>query len=196
MTVQTTRAYRTRVTRVRRLSEHFVRISVAGEDLEHFGPANTAMTAQDAAVSPAAWDQRIKLFLPRADGNYPDVGLFDPSPESPMQWYTNWRGLDPAQRNPIRTYTARRIDTAAREVEIDFVIHTEDDGSAGPAAGWALAAVPGDELIVIGPDRRAEVPNGGIDFTPGSARDLLLAGDETAVPALCSILESLPEDFA
>ncbi|WP_022872157.1 siderophore-interacting protein [Nesterenkonia alba] len=187
-----TRAYRTEVVRVQRLSEHFLRITVTGEDLVHFGPQQTA--GQQVETLPA-WDQRIKLFLPRADGSYPELGLFADPPASIMQWYTAWRQLDDTDRNPIRTYTVRAIRPQVPEVDIDFVIHTEADGSTGPAAGWAVEAAPGDELIVIGPDRRAEVPGGGIDFTPGSARHLLLAGDETAVPALCAILEALPADY-
>lgn len=183
-----TRAYRTEVARVTRLSPNFLRVTVTAEDLEHFGPAGTQ-------ESPDAWDQRVKLFLPRADGAYPEVGLFDDPPAPVMQWYTAWRELQDTERNPIRTYTVRQIRTAAREVDIDFVIHVEKDGTFGPAAGWATSATPGDELVVIGPDRRAEQAGGGIDFTPGTARELVLAGDETAVPAICAILESLPADY-
>jgi NADPH-dependent ferric siderophore reductase len=36
------------------------------------------------------------------------------------------------------------------------------------------------------------MPFGGIEFDPGAARSLLLVGDETAVPAICRILEDLP----
>ena len=38
--------------------------------------------------------------------------------------------------------------------------------------------------------RRASQPQ----WRPGAARTLLLAGDETATPAICAILESLPAD--
>ncbi len=191
-----TRAYLTQVARVVRLSPQFLRITLTGEDLEHFGPAGTAITGLEAAASPMAWDQRIKLFLPREDGSLPELGLFADPPASIMEWYTAWRALDHAERNPIRTYTVRAIRTYAREVDIDFVIHLDEHGHAGPAAAWALAAGPGDELVIIGPDRRSEESGGGIDFTPGSARDLMLAGDETAVPAICAILESLPESYS
>ncbi|WP_120003900.1 siderophore-interacting protein [Nesterenkonia muleiensis] len=183
-----TRAYLTQVARVVRLSPHFLRVTVTGEELEHFGPAGSG-------DSPAAWDQRIKLFLPREDGSLPELGLFADPPAPMMQWYNAWRQLDDDQRNPIRTYTVRAIRTHVREVDIDFVIHVEPDGGSGPAAGWAVSAEPGDELVIIGPDRRSEQSGGGIDFTPGSAHDLLLAGDETAVPAICAILESLPEHY-
>jgi NADPH-dependent ferric siderophore reductase len=33
---------------------------------------------------------------------------------------------------------------------------------------------------------------GGIEFEPGTANHLLLAGDETAVPAICAVLGQLP----
>jgi NADPH-dependent ferric siderophore reductase len=185
---QATRAYLTQVARLARLSPHYLRVTVAADDLINFGPAG-------APESPAAWDQRIKLFLPRADGSVPDIGLFRDPPAPVAHWYKTWRQLDDELRNPIRTYTVRSIRTRSCEVDIDFVLHGEDDGPSGPAAGWAMTAQPGDELVIIGPDRRAEQSGGGIDFTPGTAHDLLLAGNETAVPAICSILESLPETY-
>jgi NADPH-dependent ferric siderophore reductase len=40
------------------------------------------------------------------------------------------------------------------------------------------------------------MPFGGIEFDPGSASRLLLVADETAVPAVASILEALPADAA
>lgn len=181
-----TRAYRTQVARTEMLTPHFLRVTLTAEDLQHFGPAGGTETA---------WDQRIKLFLPRPDGSYPEIGLLAEPAPAVMQWYNAWRQLDESERNPIRTYTVRRIRHQQREVDIDFVLHTHEDGSSGPAASWATKARPGDELIIIGPDRRAEEPGGGIDFTPGSARNLLLAGDETAVPAICAILEALPADY-
>lgn len=183
-----TRAYLTTVARVARLSPNYLRVTVTAPDLGHFGPPGSS-------ESPAAWDQRIKLFLPRPDGGYPEIGLFNDPPAPVMEWYNTWRQLEDHQRNPIRTYTVRSIRTQSCEVDIDFVLHVEEDGTSGPAAAWAMSARAGDELVIIGPDRRSEQPGGGIDFTPGTARDLVLAGDETAVPAICSILESLPETY-
>ncbi|TLP78982.1 siderophore-interacting protein [Nesterenkonia sphaerica] len=183
-----TRAFLATVSRVTKLSPHYLRVTFAAPDLRNFGPAG-------APESPPAWDQRIKLFLPRADGGVPDIGLFDDPPVPVTQWYNAWRQLDGNLRNPIRTYTARQIRTSAQELDVDFVIHADKTGASGPAATWALNAQPDDELVIIGPDRRAQHVDGGIDFTPGTARDLLLAGDETAVPAICSILETLPEEF-
>ncbi|MEV4160772.1 siderophore-interacting protein [Nonomuraea dietziae] len=80
----------------------------------------------------------------------------------------------------LRTYTVRGWDPAARELTIDFVVHG-DEGLAGP---WAEAARPGDELYLLG-------PGGG--YAPSPDADWhLLAGDESALPAIAASLEALP----
>ena len=61
-------------------------------------------------------------------------------------------------------------------------------GASGPASRWANAAQHGDELLILGP-RRDRGDWGGIEFRPGDARTVLLAGDETAAPAIARILE-------
>lgn len=66
----------------------------------------------------------------------------------------------------------------------------------GPASAWALSAEAGDELVILGPDARSELSGGGIEWKPGRTRNVLLAGDETAAPAICAILESLDESFS
>ncbi|SFJ26965.1 NADPH-dependent ferric siderophore reductase, contains FAD-binding and SIP domains [Phyllobacterium sp. CL33Tsu] len=76
-----------------------------------------------------------------------------------------------------RVYTIRKIDAARGEVDIDIVIH---DGT--PGSQWALNAMPGDLVGMTGP--------GGGDV--GVADWYLLAGDETALPAIGRILERLP----
>lgn len=170
-------AFLSTVLRITKLSPHFTRITFGGNDLAYFGTDGL--------------DQRIKLLLPRADGTFPELGLFD-SPRPAMQdWYRRWRELPDAERNAIRTYTIRAVRPADAEIDVDFVLH----GTEGPASAWAQHAKRGDELIVIGPDSRATEPAGGIEWNPGSARRVLLAGDETAAPAICAILESLPADF-
>lgn len=58
----------------------------------------------------------------------------------------------------------------------------------GPAARWAKRAAVGDELFLFGP-RRGRLDGGGIEFAPGNAEHIVLVGDETAVPAICRILE-------
>jgi NADPH-dependent ferric siderophore reductase len=73
----------------------------------------------------------------------------------------------------LRSYTARRQDPAAGEVEIDFVLHGD-----GPAAAWAAAAGPGAVLAVAGAG----------SLGARRAGRLLLVGDETALPAISRIL--------
>ncbi|MEU5840316.1 siderophore-interacting protein [Rhodococcus sp. NPDC047139] len=82
----------------------------------------------------------------------------------------------------IRTYTVRRVDRAAREIWIDFVVHG-DEGVAGP---WARSVQQGAQVVVRG-------PGGG--YRPDPSADFhLLAGDETAIPAIAAALEDLPGD--
>lgn len=79
-----------------------------------------------------------------------------------------------------RTYTVRWVDRDAEELAIDFVTH----GDAGLAGPWALAAVPGDELVFVG-------PSGG--YRPRSGMDHhLFVGDEAALPAIGAAFEALP----
>lgn len=82
----------------------------------------------------------------------------------------------------IRTYTVRRFDLENDRVWIDFVTHG-DEGVAGP---WAERAEPGDPVVMLG--------IGGL-YAPDPAADWhLLAGDESAIPAIASALEAMPQD--
>ncbi|KXF77456.1 phage tail protein [Paramesorhizobium deserti] len=78
-----------------------------------------------------------------------------------------------------RVYTIRNIDVEKGEVDIDIVIHEGDDT---PGSSWALNAKEGDLVGMTG-------PGGG---SAGEADWYLLAGDETALPAIGRILEGLP----
>jgi NADPH-dependent ferric siderophore reductase len=90
--------------------------------------------------------------------------------------------LAPGQQPVTRTYTLRRADTERQQVTIDFVVH----GDAGIAAPWAAHAEPGDLLAMSG---------AGGAYRPDPDCDWhLLAGDESALPAICSALEALPGD--
>lgn len=89
-----------------------------------------------------------------------------------------------------RTYTIRGARPELREVDVDFVSH----GLTGPATRWLAAAAVGDALGLIGPDATSDEEPGGYAWRPGDARTLLLAADETAVPAVAVILEGLPAD--
>jgi NADPH-dependent ferric siderophore reductase len=89
----------------------------------------------------------------------------------------------PPDRQPVtRTYTLRRADVERQQVAVDFVVH----GDEGIAAPWAAHAEPGDLLALSG---------AGGAYRPDPDCDWhLLAGDESALPAICSALEALPGD--
>ena len=89
----------------------------------------------------------------------------------------------PREQWPVtRTYTVRTWDAETRELAIDFVVHG-DEGLAGP---WAVHAKPGDALYFSG-------PGGGYAPDP-QAPWHLIAGDESALPAIAAALEALPGD--
>lgn len=88
--------------------------------------------------------------------------------------------LPAAQRPRGRRYTIRRWDPEARQVTIDFVAH----GDVGYAGRWAQRARAGDVLQMNG-------PSGG--YAPNPRADwYLLAGDESALPAIAASLEAVP----
>lgn len=81
-----------------------------------------------------------------------------------------------------RVYTIRNINAAEGWVEIDIVTHA-DDNLYCPGAHFASSAKRGDIVGMMGP--------GGGSVAAG-ADWYLLAGDETALPAIGRILENLP----
>lgn len=168
--------FHTCVEAVTQLSPHIIRITLAGPQLRNYAAHGL--------------DQRMKIVLELPEGGYGDFGILDDPPPGLNQWYAKWRMLPADQRNTIRTFTTSGIRPAQEEIDIDFVVHNP----GGPASQWAQQAIPGDRLLVVGPDSRAEDSTGGIDFRPGAAKRILLVGDETAFPAIRNILtKSQPE---
>ncbi|WP_416377467.1 siderophore-interacting protein [Arthrobacter sp. JZ12] len=182
------RAFNVEVRRVEAVGANFRRITFGGACLEDFG------------VQGHTLDLRIKVLIPPAGRECMDVGaLMDGAGSG---WYQQWLAIDAAERGAMRTYTVResRCDQDVPELDVDFVMHFDADGNGGPASQWAAAAAPGDRVWVIGPNVHAATCStagayGGIEWRPGLAQNVLLAGDETAVPAISAILESLPEDI-
>lgn len=175
------RPYATRVRAVAELSPHFVRVTLEGEALRDFGTGGL--------------DQRIKILVPFEDGSTADIGAEDERSLASGQWYARWRALPDRERNPLRSYTVRAVRPEAGQIDVDVVRHEALPGtSLGPAARWIRRAAAGDRLVVVGPDERSPDSRSGIDWQPGGARRVLLAADETAVPAACAILESLPPE--
>jgi len=88
--------------------------------------------------------------------------------------------LPPQKRPSVRTITVRRVDPAARQIALDIVTH----GEHGVAGQWAAAAQPGQPIYLMGPSGA---------YAPDPAADWhLLAGDESALPAIATALEALP----
>ncbi len=162
------RPFPVEVARLQRLSPSFLRVTFTGTDMADFATNG--------------WDQRIKVMVP-----LPGRGI-DDCPSDP-DWYGAWRALPAERRMPIRTYTIRALRPELGEVDVDFVLH----GATGPASTWAENAAVGDRAVLVGPNARFPGPTGGFEWHPPvDASCLLVAGDETAVPAICAIVESLP----
>ena len=88
--------------------------------------------------------------------------------------------LPAAKRPVVRTMTVRRADPAGRQIAIDVAVH----GGHGTAGLWAATAETGQPADLMGPSGA---------YTPDPAADWhLLAGDETALPAISVALEALP----
>ena len=125
----------------------------------------------DNIVSNDATDKYVKLlFADPAHGLVPPYDL------------TALREQSPEKLPSRRTYTIREIDEDDKWLSIDFVIH-DDDGIAGP---WAKAAQPGDTLVLSG---------AGGKYAPSAESDWhLFIADHSALPAVSSALEAMPED--
>ncbi|MFC4254156.1 siderophore-interacting protein [Croceibacterium xixiisoli] len=114
------------------------------------------------------------------------IGLLIPPPgASRTEWLTLESGGKARVRQvdckPVnRKYTIRAIDSVAGRIDIDFVLH--DDG--GPGGSWAAAAQPGDMVGILGP--------GGRGLAPADWH--LIAGDETALPAIGRMIEAMATD--
>lgn len=152
---QETSLWRAPVRRVEQITPRLTRVTVGGDSLAGFVSAGT--------------DQNVMLYFYPAGADLPDT-----LEAARARWST--------VRPLTRTYTIRRHDPAANEIDFDFVLHD----APGPASDWAKRATPGDELVFVGPSP-AYQPDPTADWH-------LLAGDETALPAIAAILDALPDD--
>jgi NADPH-dependent ferric siderophore reductase len=121
-----------------------------------------------AAAAPTS---HLKVFLPADGQDEPNLPEFTPD------------GVVYAGDGPpptVRTYTPRRYDAAAGTLEIQFLVHGE-----GPASEWAQRARPGDQLAVAG-------PGGRFSLEPPAAH-WWIGGDESALPAIGTLLDALPD---
>ena len=80
-----------------------------------------------------------------------------------------------------RRYTIPGGDASAGTVTVDMVVHGD-----GPGAFWAAKAAPGDALDAIGPRGKVWVDD--------DAEWHLFIGDETALPGMAVMVESIAAD--
>lgn len=130
-------------------------------------------------------DQQVKLCFPRPGQRLP---VLPEQSDDATGWYQAFLAVEESERPWMRSFTIRRRLPGTSTVEIDFVLH----GDTGPATSWAGAARPGDQLGMVGPSALYSAPVPLTDSIAGSDW-LLLAGDETALPAIGTLLEALPE---
>lgn len=113
------------------------------------------------------------------------VRLLLPRPGEREVTLPRWNGnefLRPDGSRPsIRTLTPLRPAPGDGALAVEVVLH-----GGGTLSTWATAARPGDPVAVSGPGR-------GYAVDP-DATDHLLAGDETALPAIRQLLDHLPPD--
>lgn len=145
------------VRRSERITPRMIRVTLSGDELAGFGGEGP--------------DRRIKMFFPVEGQERPAVPRATSG--GPL-----WPAGEP--RPAIRTYTVRRFDAGACELDVDFVLHE----GHGPAAAWARDARPGAWVGVSEPGGRYE-PDPAADFH-------VVIGDETALPAVATVLEALP----
>jgi len=128
-----------------------------------------ALVDPDRFTWPGA-GSHLKVFLP--EPGEADVRL----PEPDADGLVNLGGAGPLTS---RTYTPRRFDPDSGELDIDFVLHGH-----GPAARWAAGVRPGDRAAV-------SIPRASYQPDPDAAA-LVVAGDESALPAIATILDARP----
>lgn len=121
-------------------------------------------------------DQFVRLFLTR-----PGQEALTLPTATDRRWVSQLYDM-PKERQPyVRNYSVRRFDPDALEMDIEFVDH----GEGGPASAWARDARPGDEIGLL---------TDGVYYLPSPGSEVqLLVGDESALPAIVSILEQAPE---
>ncbi|WP_291048292.1 siderophore-interacting protein [Herbiconiux sp.] len=123
------------------------------------------------------FDQWFRLAVPVSEesrlDNLPDrFGLAG---------YLRFVTLPKGTRPVIRNYTVRAFRPESLELDVDFVVH----GTEGVAAPWAASVQPGAEVAFI---------DQGCGWAPVPSDWLLLAADESGLPAVAGILRDLPRD--
>jgi NADPH-dependent ferric siderophore reductase len=149
-------SYHAVVVRACAVTPRLQRVTVGGPGLRRFASGGLP-------------DERVKLLLAQPGQERPELPVVD----------ERGFGFPPGvQRPTMRSFTLRRFDPDALELDIEIVAH------AGHASEWSRTVCAGEAVGITG-------PAGG--YEPGAGAGWhLLAGDETALPAIATILASLP----
>jgi len=171
---QTQELIHLRVLRTERLSSHWARITLGGEEIDRFRPMG--------------YDQWFRIFLPLGG----DEGLDRlPAKANKLFGYLRYLRIPDGVRPVMRNYTVRAFrpatDIRGAELDVDFVLHgSAADGTAGPASRWAENCEPGESVVLV---------DEGLAFNPArGTKSVLLVADETGLPAVAGICGSLPAD--
>lgn len=150
-------------------------------------------------------DTRIKLIVGAASD---DAGLALGQLDG--GWYHQWLDLPVSQRGYMRTYTVacQRHDQAGRlnQIAIDILIGGVEPGVTGmpaehegPGVNWARQAKAGASCVMLAPWRGYDAAGqrlasaldqrgSGLEYRPGAAKQVVLLGDATALPAINACL--------
>ncbi len=109
--------------------------------------------------------------------------LLIPGPHEDVFTIPEWQGneflYEDGSRPVVRTLTPSLDEPNALTTHFDIVV-----AHSGALARWASAASPGDRAAISGPKK-------GYAVDPG-AGSYLIAGDETALPAISQVLAAIP----
>jgi len=123
-------------------------------------------------------DQAVRLFFPREG----QTALRMPT-ISNEAWIAQLMLLPKSVRPWVRNLTIRRVRPADDEIDIEFAVHGDS-----PMSSWVRRAEPGAPAGIF--------DVGTMYRLPEHADAQLLIGDETALPAILSILDGTPPDLA
>src|SRR5690606_23765726 len=161
----------------RQLGPSLIRLTLGGAGLEH--------------LAYQGYDQWFRLFLPREG----DGRMRLPAGDHDDDWCGQYQAATEDQRAWMRSATVADSRPSAAngpgpgcgsgpELDVDVVVHGQHgDPGSGPLSTWAQTAAPGDRVALL--------DQGTIFGADKVEQDVLLIGDETAVPAVVGILRRL-----
>lgn len=156
------------VVNTKRVTPSMMRVTLGGEGIG-------LLTLQ-------GYDQWFRLFLAR-----PGQEMLNLPTRTSALWYAQYLATPKARRPWVRTYTVRASRPDLHEIDVDFVVHEPEDGAEpGPGCGFATGCSVGDQVGIL---------DQGVGYAPRHEHDwTLLVADESGLPAVAGICETLPDD--